>query len=121
MTKFVEAVAFDAQVLKWSLDDNPPPEFARHHIKEASFYGIDTWKVDLVIKLPPANPADGHRLVVNHMGIIEKGMWPAKKAHKNEGDRVLALLEEFDGWLEQRTNGTVDALLLACIGGISAI
>ena len=37
------AVAFDAHVLKWDLDDNPPDEYARHHIKEGSFYGHDTW------------------------------------------------------------------------------
>jgi len=51
-------IAFDAHVLKWTLNDNPPDEFARHHIKEASFYGQDTWTVDLTIKHPLSGALD---------------------------------------------------------------
>ena len=45
-TKVSIAVAFDAHVLKWSLDNNPPDEYARHHIKEASIYGHNVWTAD---------------------------------------------------------------------------
>jgi hypothetical protein len=49
---FRPVVAFDAHVLRWMLDENPPDEYARHHIKKASFYGIEDWTVDLVVKVP---------------------------------------------------------------------
>ncbi|TBU47465.1 hypothetical protein BD309DRAFT_855887 [Dichomitus squalens] len=117
------AIAFDAHVLKWTLDDHPPDEFARHHIKEGSFYGHDTWSVDLVIKLPLADgsaPSDSS-IKVNFMGIHEKAMWPGKRAEKALGGRAMKLFEEFDGWLERETGGTVDALLLGCVGGVAVV
>lgn len=112
-------VAFDAHVLKWTLDDNPPDEFARHHIKEASFYGSDTWTVDLVLKLPE-NAAD-EGFAVNFVGLQEKGMWPAKQGEKEAGGLAMELFEELDGWLEQRYQGTVDALLLGCVAGVVTV
>jgi hypothetical protein len=113
-------IAFDAHVLKWTLDDRPPDELARHHIKEASFYGTDTWTVDLVIKHSSLAPG----MAVNYIGIQEKGMWPAKSREKDtEGGHRLAmtLFEEFDEWLDKKTGGTVDALLLGCVGGITVV
>lgn len=108
-------IAFDAHVLKWTLDDSPPDEHARHHIKEASFYGQDTWTVDLTIKLPTAP------LNVDFIGIGEKRMWPGKKAEKEEGGRAMVLFEKFDKYVEESTNGTVDVMLLGCLGGQTAI
>ncbi|KAJ7202713.1 hypothetical protein B0H12DRAFT_1206341 [Mycena haematopus] len=87
-------IAFDAHVLKWNLDNNPPTEYARHYVKEASFYKADAWTLDLV-----------------------KAMWPAKKAVKAEGGPAMKLFENLDGWLEDKTGGTVDALLLGCVAG----
>jgi len=112
------AVAFDAHVLKWTLDDNPPDEYVRHHIKEASFYGVDSWSVDLVVKLP----VDGDAGVkVDFVGIHEKAMWPGKKAEKEHGGRAMKFFEEFDDWLEKESAGTVDALLLGCVGGVATV
>ncbi|KAJ8519321.1 hypothetical protein ONZ45_g3731 [Pleurotus djamor] len=120
-------VAFDAHVLRWTLDGNPPDEYARHHIKEASFYGIDTWSVDLVIKIPTAAslsssssssspyyppPREDGTLKVDFIGIQEKGMWPGKKSVKAQGGAAMVLFEELDGWLEKETGGRVDATLL---------
>ncbi|KAM5532207.1 hypothetical protein V8D89_014107 [Ganoderma adspersum] len=117
------AVAFDAHVLKWTLDDNPPDEYARHHIKEGSFYGHDTWTMDIVIKLRPAHDgaAEDGSVKVNFMGIHEKAMWPGKRAEKELGGRAMKLFEELDGWLERETGGTVDALLLGCVGGVAVV
>ncbi|KIM75670.1 hypothetical protein PILCRDRAFT_669287, partial [Piloderma croceum F 1598] len=109
-------IAFDAHVLKWTLDDSPPDEFARHHIKEASFYGEDTWSVDLTLKLPLTG-----LLKVDYIGIGEKRMWPGKKSEKAGGGRAMMLFEEFDRYLEETTGGTVDALLLGCVGGETVI
>ena len=116
-------MAFDAHVLQWTLDNNPPDEYARHHIKEGSFYGHNTWSIDLVTKLQPVNgsgPADGS-VKVNFVGIHEKAMWPGKRAEKELGGRAMKLFEEFDGWLERETGGTVDAMFLGCVGGVTVI
>ncbi|KXN84133.1 hypothetical protein AN958_00403 [Leucoagaricus sp. SymC.cos] len=113
-------IAFDAHVLRWTLDNNPPNEHVRHFIREGSFYGTDTWSVDLVIKSPP-NATDDETLLVNFIGIIEKGMWPAKKAVKAEGGPAMQLFEKLDGWLEEKSAGTVDALLMGCVGGVSRV
>ena len=86
------AVAFNAHVLEWNLDNNPPDEYVRHHIKEAAYYGHDVWTVDLIIKLPPpASPSEGQeqgKIKVDFVGIHEKAMWPGKKAEKTEGGRA---------------------------------
>ncbi|OSX64019.1 hypothetical protein POSPLADRAFT_1065412 [Postia placenta MAD-698-R-SB12] len=113
------AVTFDAHVLQWALDNNPPDEYTRHYIKEGSFYGHDTWTVDLVVKIPEGDP--DARIRVNFVGIHEKAMWPGKKAEKELGGRAMALFEEFDAWIEKETEGKVDALLLGCVGGITTV
>jgi hypothetical protein len=113
-------IAFNAHVLKWSLDDNPPDEFVRHHIKEGSFYGTDIWSIDVVLNLPSLEPHD-RVLRVNYVGIQESGMWPGKRAEKEKGGRAMKLFEELDDWLEDKTGGTVDALLLGCVGGITEV
>jgi len=115
-------IAFDAHVLKWNLDDNPPDEYVRHHVKEASFYGVDTWTLDLVVKLN--HNGDGYddgALQINFIGIQEKGMWPGKKAVKAQGGVAMQLFEELDEWVEKRTGGTVDATLLGCVGGVVSV
>ncbi|KAG2046912.1 hypothetical protein BDR06DRAFT_964563 [Suillus hirtellus] len=113
-------IAFDAHVLEWTLDNNPPEEFARHHIKEASFYGTDVWTVDMTIKWPPPNThprsSDVDGLRVDFIGIQEKRMWPAKKADA-DGHQAMKLFEEFDAWLDEKTGGSVDALFMGCVSG----
>lgn len=124
-------IAFDAHVLAWSLDDNPPDEHTRHHIKEASFYGVDTYDVSLLIKLhsapsppsPPASdmpgnlPARPTRLRVDFTGIREQAMWPGKKAEKEKGGDAMVLFERLDEWLEGTMRGTVDGTMLGVVGG----
>ncbi|PCH44600.1 hypothetical protein WOLCODRAFT_26882 [Wolfiporia cocos MD-104 SS10] len=113
------AITFNAHVLKWTLDNNPPDEYACHHIKEASFYGHDTWTVDLVVKIPEDDP--DARIMVNFVGIHEKAMWPAKKAEKEQGGRAMKLFEEFDAWIQQEAGGNVDALLIGCVSGVTTV
>ncbi|KAI0364703.1 hypothetical protein BV20DRAFT_1029237 [Pilatotrama ljubarskyi] len=117
------AVAFDAHVVKWSLDNNPPDEYARHHVKESSFYGHDSWSIDLVVKLQPSSEstANDGSVKVNFVGIHEKAMWPGKKAEKELGGRAMKLFEEFDGWLERETGGTIDGMFIGCVGGVVVI
>ncbi|KAH9989914.1 hypothetical protein BJV74DRAFT_922202 [Russula compacta] len=130
-------IAFDAHVLRWTLDDAPPNEYTRHHIKEASFFGVDRWSVDLVLEGTAP-------LTVNFIGIDEAAMWPAKKAaaaapaaaaaaaaavggddeaRGSRGGRhtVMALFERLDGWLTRETRGRVDVMLLATVGGVVTV
>jgi hypothetical protein len=73
-----------------TLDDNPPNNYARHHIKEVAFYGKEDWTVDLVIKVPEVG--DG-RLWVNLLGLKETGMWPlASKRRKPWVDMLCSCL-----------------------------
>ncbi|KAJ7289288.1 hypothetical protein C8J57DRAFT_1277230 [Mycena rebaudengoi] len=109
-------IAFDAHVLKWNLDNNPPDEHARHHVKEASFYKEDTWTLELVVKLP--NSTDGGAgIPFSFVGLQEKAIWPGKKAVKAQGGPAMKMFEDLDNWLDVKTGGTVDATLMGCIAG----
>lgn len=44
-------VAFTGHVLEWDLPEAPPTGVQRHHIKEVSRYGRDTWSIKLLMKL----------------------------------------------------------------------
>ena len=112
------AIAFDAHVIEWTLDKNPPNEYARHHVKEASFYGVDTWSIDLVYKLPPSEPVS---LKIHFSGIKEKAMWPGKKGEKEKGGRAMALFEDLDEYVGTKFGGTVDVLLMGCLGGVVTV
>jgi len=119
-------IAFDAHVLEWTLDNNPPNEFARHHIKEASFYGTDTWTVSMTIKHSPvraeesATTGTGAALKIDFIGIQEKRMWPGKKA-ESDGSQAMKLFKAFDSWIDEKTGGTVDAMLLGCVRGETVV
>ena len=115
------AIAFNAHVVEWTLDKNPPNEYARHHVKEASFYGVDTWSIDLVYKLPPSDSPSSHLLKIHFSGIKEKAMWPGKKSEKDKGGRAMALFEDLDEYVEKKFGGTVDVLLLGCLGGVVTV
>ncbi|KAF5390607.1 hypothetical protein D9757_002581 [Collybiopsis confluens] len=125
-------IAFDAHVLSWSLDSNPPDEYTRHYIKEASFYEMDKWEVDIVIKLPPpptsaSDDSIAGSILINFIGLEEEGMWPGKKAllqGHSLNDSIFAslkFLSELDAWVEKETDGKVDALLLGCVAGLQRI
>ncbi|TFK48370.1 hypothetical protein OE88DRAFT_1684387 [Heliocybe sulcata] len=111
------AVGFDAHVVKWTLDENPPDEYARHHIKEASFYGVDEWSVDLVVKHDASSPG----IKVDFVGIQEQAMWPGKKGEKEAGGGAMRVFERLDAWIERATAGTVDAMLVGCVGGVVVV
>ncbi|KAF8325029.1 hypothetical protein F5887DRAFT_1065471 [Amanita rubescens] len=105
-------IVFDAHVLKWTLDGNP----AR---RASSFYNTDEWSIDLVLKFNASSP----QLRVDFVGIEEKGMWPGKKdaVPVEERGEALRIFEAFDLWLEERTKGSVDALLMGTVVGVVSI
>lgn len=113
-------------MLKWTLDKNPPDEYVRHHIREASFYNTDEWSIDLVLKLDSSRAGGGGGdgwLRVDFIGLEERGMWPAKKERVRAEERgeALRLFGEFDSWLEGKTRGAVDALLMGTVAGVVSI
>ena len=106
-------------MISWSLESPPPEEYARHHIKEAYFHGVDTWSVDLVIAFPPnTDPAP---IPVNLVGLQESAMWPGKRKVKEQGGPAMILFELLDNWLDDHLGDTVDAMMLSSIGGIVSI
>ncbi|KAJ7597220.1 hypothetical protein C8J56DRAFT_919522 [Mycena floridula] len=111
-------LAFDAHVLEWSLDNNPPDVHTRHHIKEASFFGSDLYSISMTIKVDPKQPS----LFINFMGIREDMMWPAKKSlfGTKEG-RALTLFSEMDAWFEQQTKGSLDVTFMGAVAGSVSI
>jgi len=115
--KSPSVVAFDAHVLRWNLDDDPPNEYTRHHIKGASFYGVDRWSIDLVLE------GTGAPLKINFLGIDEEAMWPGKRAatEAQGGHAMMTLFESVDNWLARETSNSVDVMLLATVGGIVTV
>ncbi|KIY68442.1 hypothetical protein CYLTODRAFT_453504 [Cylindrobasidium torrendii FP15055 ss-10] len=124
-------IAFDAHVLSWNLDGNPPTEHARHHIKEASFYGKDVWSFEMTVK-------GDAPILFNFIGLQEAAMWPGKRRSyeaflKGEsedtdgGIRVyqegggeagtMELFKELDEWLTERMSKAVDATLIGAVAG----
>ncbi|TRM58647.1 hypothetical protein BD626DRAFT_559974 [Schizophyllum amplum] len=106
-------IAFDANVLSWSLDNDPPKGRSRHHIKEASFHGLDRWEVELVVR-------DEGALVIDYVGMQEGGIWPARKARYDaEGSAgaplALRVFDALDAYIVQRTAGAVDAMFIGCV------
>ena len=60
-------------------------------------------------------------LRVNHVGIRESAMWPGKRREKVKGGRAMEVFEVVDTWLEERTGGTVDAMMVGCVGGVTVV
>jgi hypothetical protein len=116
-------LAFDAQILSWSIDDNPPPRFSRHYIREGSFYGIHSYSLSLEIQIPDDHSTKSP-LPINFIGVREDAMYPAKrddaKGSSMDGflDHPMDLLERLDGYLEIATNGAADSLLMGCVAGV---
>ena len=129
-------IAFDAHVLSWNFDDNPPNEYTRHHVKEASYYGESAWRMNMVIKWPPPVTANQRglgpsvdpknpKLTVDFSGIVERGIWPAKKTEydtANEEEKAtrlcaMGLFEKMDTRLRERSGGSIDVLFMETIIG----
>ena len=129
-------IAFDAHVLSWNLDDHPLNEYTRHHVKEASYYGESAWRMNMVIRWPPPVPAnqrasrprpdpENPKLKVDFSGIVERGIWPAKKREydsaneeeKTTGLCAMRLFEKMDARLRERSGDSMDVLFVETIIG----
>lgn len=79
----------------------------------------------MIVKLPPSSASGSDEsdqgILVNYVGLQEKAIWPAKKSVKAEGGISMMIFEELDTWLETKTGGTVDALLIGCVAGVTVI
>lgn len=107
--------------MSWQLDNNPPDEYTRHLVKEASFYGQDTFSIDLTVKLPALASPGSDGIMVDYVGVAERRMWPGKKADKEAGGRAMVLFEQMDKYVDEQWGGKVDAMLLGCVTGRNAI
>lgn len=80
----------------------------------------------MTIKHPPVKDNEGATadadaaLKIDFIGIQEKRMWPGKKA-ESDGSQAMMLFKAFDAWIEEKTGGTVDAMLLGCVRGETVV
>ena len=62
---------------------------------------------------------------MNFIGLEEEGMWPGKKAllqdTSKEPGLALKLLSNLDEWVEKKTDGKVDVLLMGCVAGVQRV
>ena len=105
-------------MLKWSIDSPPQSGLVRHHIKHASFYGVDHWKLDLVLNLKTdaATPPDPERLEIDFTGINERGSWPGKAKDSDDGP-AMHVFEALDAHLKDFTADSVDVMFLNTVQG----
>ncbi|BFZ57962.1 hypothetical protein PYCC9005_005019 [Savitreella phatthalungensis] len=68
-------IAFDADVVAWSLSELPEPGLRRQHIRQAAAFGTDIHTMQLTFKLH--QPQQSH-LIVDFVGVEELAMHPAK-------------------------------------------
>lgn len=92
--------------------------------------------MNMVIEWPPPVPANQRvsrprpdpgnpKLKVDFSGIVERGIWPAKKqeyhaANKEEKRTELCamrLFEKMDMWLKERSHNSMDVLFMETIIG----
>jgi hypothetical protein len=81
----------------------------RHHVKEASFYGVDEWQLELTVR-------GTGKIAFSFVGMGERAMWPGKK-HEPLG-AAMELFARLDPWIESKTQDSVDAFLMGCVGGV---
>ena len=74
----------------------------------------------MVVKVLPG-ASGSSKIPINFIGLQEAGIWPAKKAMKAQGGASMLFFEELDRWLEEKTGGKVDALLMGSVAGIAHI
>jgi hypothetical protein len=79
----------------------------------------------MVVKLPSSSDSGSDEsnqgILINYIGLQEKAIWPAKKSYTSEGGISMALFKKLDEWLQTKTGGTVDALLIGCVAGVTVI
>lgn len=138
-------VAFDADLLGWDVGPLPPPAgLQRHHIKEVSRYGIESWDINLLVRLDEdqvaaarargANPgfshlvrtneselADPTRLRVDFTALDESGMYPQKAPQHARGVHAhVDTFADIDAFLLD-THPEVDAMLLPTVAGVALV
>lgn len=121
-------IAFTADVVSWDLPENPTRGIERHHIKEASAFGVDRWTLNVTIALNqsefdiaieneqiirgqrPSTPASDEKALANQRrgmlridfsGLDQMGLYPARALPK----RVRKGQEKPDAWIGTGVGG----------------
>ena len=124
-------LSFDADVLAWDFPAPPPAGLQRHHLKDVSRLGHDTFEVRLTIRAPPPPPTpladtrvrsppaheatarDPSRLLVHVSGLDAYGMYPH---HRATGMHSLSMqtLQALDDMLVSEFPG-IDPMLMSVV------
>lgn len=127
-------LSFDAEILDWDFPAPPPAGLQRHHLKDVSRLGHDTFEVrlklratstppaapldDTLVRTPPAHAAtarDPSRMLVHISGLDAYGMYPH---HRATGmDRLsMQTLQALDDMLVSEFPG-IDPMLVSIVAG----
>lgn len=126
-------LSFDAEVLAWDFPAPPPAGLQRHHLKDVSRLGHDTFEVRLTMRVPsqPSAPLvdtrvrsppvhaatarDPARLLVHWSGLDAYGMYPH---HRTTGMDKLSMqtLQALDDMLVTEFPG-IDPMLMSVVAG----
>ncbi|KAK4055194.1 hypothetical protein OIV83_000474 [Microbotryomycetes sp. JL201] len=130
-------VAFDADVISWDLPKPPARGFIRHHVKSVAAFGVDVFKLSVVVELTPEqfeatmreNQRDKGqrndvsakdrrlgRIRIDFSGLDATGMYPASMRHADIKSKPG--MQFFDRF-EKRLPQEVDSMLLSAIAGVA--
>lgn len=133
-------LAFDADVVSWDLPQPAARGRERHHVKSVAGFGVDEFRLKLVVKLDDAEFAAAQRnaqrrkgqrgeegrdedekvggLRVDFSGLDRTGMWPASGRHYEPGVERKPGMKFFERF-EERLPEYVDAMLLSAVGTLA--
>jgi hypothetical protein len=72
-------------------------------------------------------PATHSPLVISHVGMRERALWPARSSTLANGEakgataHALRLLNSVEAWVEDNMGGTVEPFAIACVGGVTIV
>ncbi|KAM0755633.1 hypothetical protein T439DRAFT_320338 [Meredithblackwellia eburnea MCA 4105] len=135
-------IAFEADVVKWSLPEPAERGSIRHHVKSVAGWGVSEFVLSVVIELTKeqfdaavrenqrekgqradVSTEDMHlgRLKIDYSGLDRNGMFPASSRHEEVPGAPfkpgMSFFKEFD----QRLPPEVDAMLLSAVAGVAYI
>ncbi|KAM0793486.1 hypothetical protein ACM66B_000927 [Microbotryomycetes sp. NB124-2] len=130
-------VAFDADVVSWDLPKPPARGYIRHHVKSVAAYGVDVFKLSVVVELTPeqfeatmrenqrdkgqrgdvsAKDRKLGRIRIDFSGLDATGMYPASMRHADINSKPgMQFFDRFEKQLPEE----VDSMLLSAIAGVA--
>lgn len=107
-------LAFEAEVVNWSFDFDPPKEKKRHHLKIVA--SIDEPIVHFEMDVRTEEPIEIH-----YSALDLNQMVPGTASRRGPDMPMSKFLIEFDEWANEKWNGSLDIVCCGTIAGIVTI